>query len=185
MNGLGLRMKRLAGAAAAVAILAMGCDGSIQPISPKPADSAGGSGGTPPSMDASIDVANCRWEGYGIGSAGNSQCDAQHVLVHANAQCLGAGGKPDRMRIVSAECPADALEVEVYCCYEGGLPAASDTPIAMSSGPMLERLAPAPGEETSRAALLARAAASCLVGDWNALYASDGTFVEMLRFGCK
>jgi len=136
-------------------------------------------------MDASIDGANCRWEGYGIGSAGKSQCDWQHLFIHANAQCAGAGGKPNPPRVVSGECPADAMAVEIYCCYDGGLPAASDTPIAMSSAPMPERLAPGPGEETSRTALLARAAASCVVGDWNALYASDGTSVEMLRFRCK
>ena len=185
MSGRGFRMKRLAWTAAAAAILAMGCDGSIQPVSPKPPDSAGGSGGMTPSMDASLDSANCRWEGYGIGSAGKSQCDTQHLTSHAYAQCVGAGGKPDGSRVVSGECPTNAGEVEVHCCYEGGLPAASDTPIAMTSGSMPGRLAPGPGEDASRAALLARAAASCVVGDWNALYAPDGTSVEMLRFGCK
>jgi hypothetical protein len=135
-------------------------------------------------MDSPIPAGECRWEGYGTGSAGMSQCETWHVLSHAAAQCTGAGGTLNGYRTI-AECPTEAGEVQVYCCYNDGLPAASDTLIAMSSGPMTGRLAPAPGEDPTRAALLARAAASCLVGDWNALYAPDSVSVEMLRFGCK
>jgi hypothetical protein len=148
----------------------------------------GGSLGTGGSMDPPIPAGDCRWEGYGIGSDGQSQCDTNHLLTHAAAQCSGAGGTIDtidRFRKIVADCPTEAAEVQVYCCYADGLPAASDTPIALSSGSMTGRLAPAPGEDPARAAVLARAAASCVVGDWNALYAPDGVSVDMLRFGCR
>src|SRR5207237_8071371 len=145
MSGLGSGMKRLVWAVVAAASLAVGCDGSTQPLTPEPPGSATGSGGTPVPMDPPIPAASCRWEGYGIGSDGRRQCDAQHVMAHAWAQCAGAGGKVGPTRGVFGECPAEAGEVEVYCCYDNGLPAASDTPIAVTSGSMPGRVAPGPG----------------------------------------
>src|SRR4051812_36805076 len=109
-------MKRLVWLAVAAASFAVGCDGSTPPLGPQPPGSVTGSGGTPASMEGPIAAANCRWEGYGIGSDGRSQCDAQHLTARAAGQCAGAGGKVDLTRIVSGECPAEAGEVEVYCC---------------------------------------------------------------------
>ena len=173
--------------------LGAGCGGTTESMDTESSRSAGGAGGggvageagTTVPADPPIPADDCRWEGYGIGSAGLSQCDTQHLLVHAQMQCFGVGGRADGMRTFPVECPAEALEVQVYCCYKDHLPSAADTPVAMTSGPMTGRVTPAPGEDSSRAAVLARAAASCVVGDWNALYAADGASVEVLRFGCK
>jgi hypothetical protein len=143
----------------------------------------------PSGSDASdVRTDDCRWVGYGIGELGHGQCDTQHLLAHAAAECSGLGGQPTAFRDVADQCVSQADEVQVFCCFGGsGIPTVA-TPVA---GPSLLNEHETPdGAVLTRNEVLANLAQTCAqrgqrLGDWSILYGADATSPDAVWFSCR
>jgi hypothetical protein len=128
---------------------------------------------------------NCRWLGYGIGRPGQGQCDTNnHLLAHSALQCGTVGGEPmNGDREVVGLCATGKEEVQVYCCFAGGVPALDTAASDLGS-----HLLPGSASAT-RDDLIAGAVASCeadgaRLGDWSVFYQQDAVSPAELWFSC-
>jgi len=141
----------------------------------------------PPEVPAPSASPHCRWQGYGIGPSGQTQCNTVHLNAHSARECFEIGGQVAGGRTVSGRCQDQAEEVQMSCCFAGPFPPATVT-AGPAAGALDEHVsATAPG--TTRADLAARAEQVCVargvhLGDWSVLYGPDGVSADVLRFYC-
>jgi hypothetical protein len=132
--------------------------------------------------------ASCRWQGYGIGPAGQPQCNSAHLLAHSARECFEIGGQVAAGRNINGSCQEQAEEVQVSCCFAGALPPATAT--AEPTAFALDQRISAGASGTARADLTARAEDDCVargahLGDWSVLYRPDGASADVLRYLCR
>jgi len=125
--------------------------------------------------------AQCRWQGYGVGT---SEITTTHALGHAAAICEG---RVETSRHRSGPSSTDGMvqEIQVKCCYDNGLPSVGDTPNPEGLDHVLDF--PEPG--TTQPHSISQANAKCVgqaatLGEWSTIYSDDGLSILRIRFNC-